>query len=579
MTHASDDIAADFLIEAQEIAERLGEQLVSLEHAPTDSDLLNAVFRGFHTIKGGAGFLNLVPMVDVCHAVEEPFNDVRSGKRPLDAELFDGAQAALDHLYGMLDALAQGQPLTPAPPDLLARLLAPPGSAVALMAAPASAAVAGNGGDEISDDEFESLLDQLHGDGAPTAVAAPAAPAPVAAARPAAPAPKPAGRAEAGVETTLRIDTKRLDAIVNLVGELVLARNRLKTLRGQSREDELDRAVGALDGVTSRLQAAVMKTRMQPVGRVFGRFPKLARDVARAVQKEVDLDVEGAETELDRTLVDALADPLVHLVRNAIDHGIEAPAKREAIGKSRVGRVVLSARQEGDHIAIEVRDDGGGMDPEILRAKAREKGLLDAEAAARLSTEECFQLVFMPGFSTKAAVTDISGRGVGMDVVQSRIRELNGRVTIQSKLGEGTRFLVRLPLTLAILPALLVRSAERVFALPLASVQEVLPFRPDALRWVEGREILDLRDAPLPLLFLRRWLGEASAGNTGHIVLVQTGEGRVGLVVDQVRGREEVVIKPLPKAVRGLPGHVGATLTGDGKLAMILDVDALSRAA
>ena len=585
MFQPDDDIAADFLVEAQEIAERLGEQLVALEQAPTDAELLNAVFRGFHTIKGGAGFLNLAPLVDVCHAVEEPFNDVRAGKRPLDAGLFDGAQAALDHVCAMLDALGRGQPLAPAPADLLARLLAPPGRAAPMPAAPVAVAPAGaaGAGDEISEDEFEALLDQLQGRpaaAAPAAASAPPprpSPAPVAApsAPPAPSAPAPAPPAE----TTIRIDTKRLDAIVNLVGELVLARNRLKTLRGSRREDELDRAIAALDVTTTRLQSAVMKTRMQPVGRVFARFPKLARDVARAVQKEVELEVQGAETELDRTLVEALADPLVHLVRNAIDHGIEAPERREKIGKPRVGRVVLAAHQEGDHIAIEVRDDGAGMDPEILRAKARDKGLLDPEAAARLSIEECYQLVFLPGFSTKAAVTDISGRGVGMDVVQSRIRELNGRVTIQSRLGEGTRFLIRLPLTLAILPALLVRAAERVFALPLASVQEVLPFRPDALRWVDGREILDLRDAPLPLLFLRRWLGEPPADAQGHVVLVQTGEGRLGLIVDQVRGREEVVIKPLPRAVRGLPGHVGATLTGDGKLAMILDVDALSRAA
>ena len=298
--------------------------------------------------------------------------------------------------------------------------------------------------------------------------------------------------------------------------------------------------------------------------------------MARAVKKEVELELQGAETELDRTLVESLADPLVHLVRNAIDHGVEAPDVRERVGKPRMGRVILAARQEGDHIAIEVRDDGGGIDPEVIKGKAREKGLIDADTAARLGPEECLQLIFLPGFSTKAEVTDISGRGVGMDVVQSKIRELNGRVTIHSKLGEGSRFLIRVPLTLAILPALLVHTSGRVFALPLASVQEVLPFQPEMLRWVDGREILDLRQHPLPLIFLRRWLGEPASEGSSHVVLLMTGEGLLGLVVDQVRGREEVVIKPLPRSLRQVKGHVGATLTGDGRMALILDVDALA---
>ncbi len=585
MTALDDDIAQDFLVEAGEIAARLGEELVALERSPTDADLLNAVFRGFHTIKGGAGFLNLTPLVELCHALEEQFGEVRAGRRILDPELCDGAQEALDHVVRMLDELGHGQPLGPAPEGLMVRLnSAEHGGAPAKPAPAPAAAPAASGEGLITDDEFEALLDQLEGK-PPAAPAKPAAvPVPAAAAAPAATprsvprklAEPPKGEA-VGVETTIRIDTKRLDAIVNLVGELVLARNRLKTLRGSRRDDEVDRAIAALDVTTTRLQSAVMKTRMQPVGRVFSRFPKVARDVARAVRKEVDLELLGAETELDRTLVESLADPLVHLVRNAIDHGVEAPDQRERAGKPRAGKVTLAARQEGDHIAIEVRDDGGGIDPEVIKAKAREKGLIDAESAARLGAEEALQLVFLPGFSTKAEVTDISGRGVGMDVVQSRIRELNGRVTIHSRLGEGTRFLIRVPLTLAILPALLVLGSERVFALPLASVQEVLPFQPDALRWVDGREVLDIRQNPMPLVFLRRWLGEEPQESHSHVVLLITGEGPLGLVVDQVRGREEVVIKPLPRALRGVPGHVGATLTGDGRMALILDVDAIAR--
>ncbi|MCB7146703.1 chemotaxis protein CheA [Stenotrophomonas maltophilia] len=609
MSAVSDDITADFIIEAQEILDRLGEQLVSLEQAPQDSDQLNAVFRGYHTLKGGAGFLGVTAMVELCHAAEEALGAARAGQAVLQAHHFDAAQQSLDYLQSMLDAVSSGTEPGYAPPDLIAQFDVHGGA----VAAPAAAAApAAGGSDLITDDEFEALLDQLHGGNAPTAVApakkaddglisedefealldqlhggaapgtkpaAAMAPAPAAAPRPvAAPAPvaKPAAKPLAEAEHTVRVDTKRLDAIVNLIGELVLSRNRLKTLRARLRDEELDRAVSTLDIATARLQSAVMRTRMQPVGKVFSRFPKVARDVARSLKKEVDLELIGAETELDRNLVEALADPLVHLVRNAIDHGVEMPDLREAQGKQRMGHVRLSAQQEGDYVSIEVQDDGAGIDPEKLRAKAREKGLIDPEAAARLSSEECLHLVFLPGFSTKQQVTDISGRGVGMDVVQSRIRELSGQIQIQSELGRGSRFLIRVPLTLAILPTLLVQAGEDVYALPLARVMEVLHAPRTSLGWFDGRAVLDRRSHTLPLVDLRQWLDVTPAASPLlTIVVLQAGEARFGLVVDQVRGREEVVIKPLPKALRGLRGYAGATLIGDGRMALILDVDGL----
>ncbi|MCI1068203.1 chemotaxis protein CheW [Stenotrophomonas geniculata] len=609
MSAVSDDITADFIIEAQEILDRLGEQLVSLEQAPQDSDQLNAVFRGYHTLKGGAGFLGVTAMVELCHAAEEALGAARAGQAVLQAHHFDAAQQSLDYLQSMLDAVSSGTEPGYAPPDLIAQFDVHGG---ALAAPAAAAAPAAGGSDLITDDEFEALLDQLHGGNAPTAVApakkaddglisedefealldqlhggaapgtkpaAAMAPAPAAAPRPvAAPAPvaKPAAKPLAEAEHTVRVDTKRLDAIVNLIGELVLSRNRLKTLRARLRDEELDRAVSTLDIATARLQSAVMRTRMQPVGKVFSRFPKVARDVARSLKKEVDLELIGAETELDRNLVEALADPLVHLVRNAIDHGVEMPDLREAQGKQRMGHVRLSAQQEGDYVSIEVQDDGAGIDPEKLRAKAREKGLIDPEAAARLSSEECLHLVFLPGFSTKQQVTDISGRGVGMDVVQSRIRELSGQIQIQSELGRGSRFLIRVPLTLAILPTLLVQAGEDVYALPLARVMEVLHAPRTSLGWFDGRAVLDRRSHTLPLVDLRQWLDVTPAASPLlTIVVLQAGEARFGLVVDQVRGREEVVIKPLPKALRGLRGYAGATLIGDGRMALILDVDGL----
>ena len=607
MSAFADDIAADFILEAQEILDRLGEQLVTLEQSPQDADQLNAVFRGFHTLKGGAGFLAITPMVELCHAAEEALGTARAGKAELQAQHFDAAQQSLDWLQSMLDAVSSGTDPVHAPPALIAQfdMDTAPAQVAAPVALPASddglinedefealldqlhgsaapgATPTKPADDLISEDEFEALLDTLHGGAAPgaktpAAAPAPRAPSPPAPPRPAPTAPKPVAAKAAEPEHTVRVDTKRLDAIVNLIGELVLARNRLKTLRTRLKDEELDRAVSTLDIATARLQSAVMRTRMQPVGKVFSRFPKVARDVARSLQKEVDLELVGADTELDRNLVEALADPLVHLVRNAIDHGVEAPDLREAQGKPRMGRVRLSAQQEGDYVSIEVQDDGAGIDPERLRAKARDKGLIDPEAAARLTSEECLHLVFLPGFSTKQQVTDISGRGVGMDVVQSRIRELSGQIQIQSELGRGSRFLIRVPLTLAILPTLLVQAGEDVYALPLARVMEVLHAPATSLGWFDGRAVLDRKTHTLALIDLRNWLGVTPAPSTLlTIVVLQMGETRFGLVVDQVRGREEVVIKPLPRALRGLNGYAGATLIGDGRMALILDVDGL----
>jgi len=344
------------------------------------------------------------------------------------------------------------------------------------------------------------------------------------------------------------------------------------------RDEELDRAVTALDAATSRLQSAVMTARMQPVGRVFARFPKLARDVARQLDKLVDLEVIGADTELDRNLVEALADPLVHLVRNAIDHGIESPARRVAAGKPETGNVRLSAQQEGDHVSIVVRDDGAGIDPEKIRRSAVDKGLIDSDAAARLTADECLQLIFLPGFSTRTEVSDLSGRGVGMDVVQSKIRELSGLVNIQSEIGAGSCFTIRVPLTLAILPTLLVELEDDVYALPLVRVVEVLAANPGRSLLIDGQPMLDLRQQPMPLVTLRGWLGLPEAPlSTQTCVVLQSGEQRYCLAVDRVRGREEVVIKALPRTLRGLPGYAGASLVGDGRMALILDVDGLLR--
>ena len=679
---ADDEILQDFLVEASEIVEQLGEQLVDLEQSPEDSDLLNAIFRGFHTVKGGAGFLAIAPLVDTCHRAEDVFNVLRQGQRPVSPALMDTILQALDAVNEMMDRIRDGEMPEPAEPELLKSLEAlalphdgntpgvetaapqpeskpepataaadtgPEPRAESRMPSAASAPGADNiteeefealldelhgsgrfGGtpqvradgpqqtstDEISEDEFEALLDELHGKGRfggstgkATAPAVPdpsQSPARMVAVQPqqVAPAVRPElaaqpAKAEAAAriaenprsvakatqaETTVRVDTQRLDDIMNMVGELVLVRNRLATLKATMADEELANAVGNLDVVTADLQLSVMKTRMQPVKKVFGRFPRVVRDLARNLKKEVDLVLHGEDTDLDKNLVEALADPLVHLVRNAVDHGIEPPDAREQAGKPRRGTVVLSAAQEGDHILLSIEDDGKGMDAEVLRRKAVEKGMMDEDAAARLDDKDCYNLIFAPGFSTKSEISDVSGRGVGMDVVKTRIAQMNGTVEIDSVLGRGSKITVKLPLTLAILPTLMVILGQQPFALPLASVVEIFNLDLSRTNTVDGQLTIRVRGRALPLFYLRNWLvsdpaatGRGEAAHQGHVVVVNVGGVQVGLVVDFLVGQEEVVIKPLGALLQGLDGMAGATITGDGKIALILDVPGLMR--
>lgn len=678
------EILEDFLVEAGEILEQLSEQLVDLEQRPDDSDLLNAIFRGFHTVKGGAGFLQLEPMVDCCHNAENLFDMLRNGEIKVSPELMDVVLQALDTVNVMFDAVRGGQEPENADPQLLQALVAfasggasaaapEPEPTPAPVAAPAPAApepsAADKSNDEfdmllddleggapasnpvvesasasddlITEDEFESLLDELHGQGkgpgadagtkepAPTApeadlitedefealldelqsqgkgafapsstpapVAAPAPavePAPVPAAEPA-PAPvksSPKGKesvdaaavkaahqqAKPQPESNVRVDTRLLDKIMNMVGELVLVRNRLVRL-GVTREDEeMAKALGTLDMVTADLQMSVMKTRMQPVKKVFGRFPRLIRDLSRNLKKEIRLELRGEDTDLDKNLVEALADPLIHLVRNAVDHGIEAPDVREAAGKAREGHVLLSAEQEGDHILLVIQDDGAGMDAEKLRNLAIERGMMDAEAARRLTEQECFNLIFAAGFSTKKEISDVSGRGVGMDVVKTKITQLNGTLSIDSVIGQGSRIAIQVPLTLAIMPTLMVILEDQAFALPLVNVNEIFNLDLTKTNVVDGQQVIIVRDQALPLFHLKRWLIEGQQGadlpEQGHVVIVTVGTQRVGFVVDQLVGQEEVVIKPLGTILHGTPGLSGATITGDGRIALIIDI-------
>ena len=584
MSGVDDDIRADFLVEAGELVERLGEQLVALENRPDDLGLLNAIFRAFHTVKGGAGFLAIPPLVEVCHRAEELFGVLRSGKRKVDAALMDAALAALDEVQRMMACVGKGQMPAAAAPALLQslkdQLLAP-----LVLAAPVVAAAPTS--DTISDDEFEALLDQLHGKpGAapkPEIIEAAEPSTPVARAEPEAPMQQRRASDHAP-DTSVRVDTHKLDALMNLVGELVLVRNRLKTLRAQGGGGAgNEKVVSELDAITSRLQGSVLTLRMQPIRKVFSRFPKLVRDISRGLGKEINVVLVGEDTDLDKNLVDALGDPLMHMVRNSCDHGIEMPDARAANGKARAGTLTLSAQQQGDHILITVRDDGAGIDPERLREKVVEKGLMAAADAARLDAQAALELIFMPGFSTKEQVTDLSGRGVGMDVVKSSINALNGMVQIESRVGVGTTFRLRVPLTLAILPTLMVTVAERVYAVPLPSVFEVSALDPKKVRWLDRKPVLLLREESLRLVDLGRWVNPAQTDDAflsgeRHVVVVRINDDRYGLIVNEVRGREEVVIKPLGALLKGLAGFAGATVTGDGGVALILDVASLVRA-
>jgi two-component system chemotaxis sensor kinase CheA len=596
------ELLGEFLAEAGELLDDVDRGLVALERAPQDAELLNRVFRGFHTIKGGAGFLEAAALVDLCHRTETLFDRLRSGKLDLRAELMDTILAATGEVRRMFGEMAGGAMPSASPASLLEALAAAatgaaPAAPAAGMApepapatAPAAAApVPGGGSAEVPDWHalYAALVPAPH---APAQAAAdapraappaeappPAAPAPAsAAAAPRAPAAAPAPKPAA--ENTIRVDTARYDQILNLSGEIGLTRNRLACVRtslvqGVAQGEALkalDQVVNAMDMLVGDLQNAVMKARLQPVGRVFQKYNRLARDVARQLGKEVELEIEGEATEVDKTILDALNDPLVHLVRNAVDHGVEMPAEREAAGKPRKAKVRLAARQEGDRIVIEVADDGRGMRAEAIRAKAVEKGLLGAEAAAALDERASLALIFLPGFSTKEAVSDLSGRGVGMDVVKTNIHKLKGRVDIQSEPGRGSRVVIVLPLTLAIMPVLALGVCGQRYALPLAAVQEVLNAEPAALDAVAGVAALRVRGEALPFIDLAGPLGRRRGEPPAVAVIAQVGEQLLALGADACYGRDEVMLKPLegfkPRGV------AGATLAGDGSLVVVLEL-------
>ena len=612
-----DELLQDFLTESSELLSDVDNKLVELERRPDDKNMLHDIFRGFHTIKGGAGFLNVSPLVTLCHRTENLFDKLRNSEIQLSPEVMDVILEATGVVRDMFDVLRQGRmpesadpmllealdralkadqpitvvqldplptPVAPPPPQPVAP---PPAAAAPAAAAPAPAAAGAP--------DWQSLYHavvvpaQAVPAAAPApvpAAAAPTAPLPVAKpAAPAAPAPRPANKPTAMApvqqENTIRIDTQRLDQVLNLSGEIGLTKNRLTTLRTeilQGNRDtntlrSLDEAVSQLDLLVGDLQNAVMKTRMQPIGRLFQKYPRLARDLARQLGKEVELVIIGEETELDKTMIEDLNDPLVHLVRNAVDHGVETPEERVAVGKKPQSVIELSAQQVGDHILIEITDDGKGMRAEMLRRKAVEKGLIDLETANSLDDKQALQLIFLPGFSTKDQISNVSGRGVGMDVVRTNIQKLNGRIDINSEVGEGTRISISLPLTLAILPVLVVKVCNQPFAVPLAMVREIIPIQQDSIQEVSGRPTIVVRDEILPVRSLADLLGWQPTQEAQFGVLMQSAERAFILAIDAFVGRDDVVIKPLQN-IRPR-GVAGASLSGDGSVVLVLDMEDL----
>jgi two-component system chemotaxis sensor kinase CheA len=611
-----EELMQDFLTEASELLSDVDSKLIDLEKQPHDRDLLNIIFRGFHTIKGGAGFLNATELVTLCHLTENLFDNLRNGELVLNVDLMDAIFAATGEVRLMFDALAQFRQPEAAPSHLIIALHAAlngedvvvemqvdmiesaadnsPSSAGAgpdwpvlyqALVAPSSVQVQA-GSDAISDSappsqaatetplppagKVETLPPELRSFGR-RATDIPGNKAPTAGRR----------ETEAGKDNTIRIDTDRLDQVLNLSGEIGLTKNRLTHLRTdilQGRSDAvtllaLDESVSQLDMLVVNLQNAVMKTRMQPIGRIFNKYPRLARDLARQLGKDVELVLSGEETEIDKAMIEDLNDPLVHLIRNAVDHGVESSELRAAVGKEVKSLVHLSAQQEGGHIIIRITDDGKGMRPDVIRNKAIEKGIISAESASSLDDEQSLSLILLPGFSTKEEISSVSGRGVGMDVVKTNIEKLSGTIGITSVPGKGSEFTISLPLTLAILPVLLLRLCNQSFAVPLSLVREILSVPPNDLQQIAGKATMVVRGEVLPVLSLASLIGWDQTGKPEVGVLMQIDKNSFILSADGFAGHDDVVIKSLdtfrPKGVAGV------TMSSEGEIILILDIKEL----
>ena len=633
------EIMEDFLIEAFELIEQIDHDLVELEANPEDLELLNRIFRVAHTVKGSSSFLNFDVLTELTHHMEDVLNKARKGELKITPDIMDVVLESVDMMKGLLESIRDNGSDAAAGIDIkniCVRLTqisegeAPSAAPEAPAAAPAPEPVkepepvapAEEAAPEVSDAELSKLSDseveaeierllkvRKAEDQARRASKgiAPKSPEEIAPATSAAPAPAarpapsrerdtdkkvPAASSSSAVaqEQTIRVEVKRLDHLMNLIGELVLGKNRLLKIyddveeryEGEKFLEELNQVVSSLSLVTTDIQLAVMKTRMLPIAKVFNKFPRMIRDLSRELGKQIDLEISGEETELDKSIVEEIGDPLVHIIRNSCDHGIEDPETRKAMGKPEKGLVQLKAYNEGNHIVVEIVDDGKGLDADMLKAKSIEKGIITEREADAMSEKEAFGLIFKPGFSTAAKVTNVSGRGVGMDVVKTNIEKLNGIIDIESEVGKGTVMKLKIPLTLAIIQSLLVGTQEEFYAIPLASVLETVRVPIDDIYTIDGKNVLRLRDEVLSLVRLSDVFGVNKVfdgGDQTYVVIIGVAEAKLGIIVDTLVGQEEIVIKSMGDYLQNIPGIAGATIRGDGRVTLIIDVGAMMEMA
>ena len=628
------ELLEDFLVESFELIEQIDHDLVELESNPDDLELLNRIFRVAHTVKGSSSFLNFDTLTKLTHHMEDVLNKARHGELKITADVMDVVLKSVDMMKGLLvsirdngndsssgidisqiclqlTAISEGQSSASATPAAAPATTPEPAPAPEPAAAdiPPSAIPDDIDPNTLSEDQINAEIERLlkvrkAEDEARRAAkgsgggATPAAPATAPAAAPAAPvadkpspAAKPAGDganapAKAGAnasDQTIRVEVGRLDYLMNLVGELVLSKNRLLTIYNDVEErydgeqflEELNQVVSSLSLVTTDVQLAVMKTRMQPVAKVFNKFPRVVRDIGRDLNKQIDLIISGEETELDKSIVEEIGDPLTHIIRNSCDHGIEDPATRKAAGKPEKGTIELKAYNEGNHIVIEIIDDGKGIDAEAIRIKAVERGLISENEADTMSNKEIYSIIFRPGFSMAAKVTNISGRGVGMDVVKTNVEKLHGVIDIDSEIGKGTTLKLKIPLTLAIIQSLLVGTQEEIYAIPLANVNETVRVSVDNIYTIEGKNVLRLRDEVLSLVRLSDLFGVKQvleSGDQTYVVVISVAETKLGIIVDNLIGQEEIVIKSLGSYLANIDGIAGGTIRGDGRVTLIVDV-------
>ena len=614
------ELLEDFLVESFELIEQIDHDLVELESNPDDLELLNRIFRVAHTVKGSSSFLNFDTLTELTHHMEDVLNKARHGELKITADVMDVVLKSVDMMKGLLVSIrdngndsSSGIDISQICPQLTAisegqsPTSATPAPEPAAADIPPSAIPEDIDPNTLSEDQINAEIERLlkvrkaedearraakaSGAAAAPATAPAAAPdKPDAADKPAA-AAKPAGdganapaKASANAsDQTIRVEVGRLDYLMNLVGELVLSKNRLLTIYNDVEErydgeqflEELNQVVSSLSLVTTDVQLAVMKTRMQPVAKVFNKFPRVVRDIGRDLNKQIDLIISGEETELDKSIVEEIGDPLTHIIRNSCDHGIEDPATRKAAGKPEKGTIELKAYNEGNHIVIEIIDDGKGIDAEAIRIKAVERGLISENEADTMSNKEIYSIIFRPGFSMAAKVTNISGRGVGMDVVKTNVEKLHGVIDIDSEIGKGTTLKLKIPLTLAIIQSLLVGTQEEIYAIPLANVNETVRVSVDNIYTIEGKNVLRLRDEVLSLVRLSDLFGVKQvleSGDQTYVVVISVAETKLGIIVDNLIGQEEIVIKSLGSYLANIDGIAGGTIRGDGRVTLIVDV-------